>query len=321
MYKGLKDYIVSDNLKGTCNKVTLKCIPCNTFKTYNSKYGGIKGNLHSKKPKQTYSTDIIGPFDTSYFKTNISTKKFWLLTITDMCTRFTQCYILKTLQSSELVRKFKTHFDTFGKPQSVLSDNGTNYTSANFEKFLQQNQIKHSLTTPYNPTGNGISERLNKTITETLRIYQGKKLHRTIAIINKRINIFPNRIMKCSPYELEYGHNYFDLLKISDPKKLSRAIESSLRQCIMTEKKTNLKRKSSFKYKKNMKIFVKNITKNKLDKKWLGPCIIVDIDQNENRLYIRRKNQYSWINIKMCRPYGGESVVFTTSRSKTEGSK
>ena len=53
----------------------------------------------------------------------------------------------------------------------VRSDNGSEYTSDEFESYLNQNGIKHQLTVPKSPEQNGVAERLNHTVVETVNAY------------------------------------------------------------------------------------------------------------------------------------------------------
>ena len=42
----------------------------------------------------------------------------------------------------------------------VVTDNGSNFVSEEFEDFLKQNEIRrHIRTTPYHPLSNGLAER------------------------------------------------------------------------------------------------------------------------------------------------------------------
>ena len=52
---------------------------------------------------------------------------------------------------------------------TLRTDNGGEYTSQEFEKYLQENGIKHQTTVPYNPQQNGVAERMNRTLLNMVR--------------------------------------------------------------------------------------------------------------------------------------------------------
>jgi len=55
------------------------------------------------------------------------------------------------------------------KIQSIRSDNGTEYTSSEFNLYCEEAGIEHQFTAPYTPEQNGVSERRNRYIMEMVR--------------------------------------------------------------------------------------------------------------------------------------------------------
>ena len=59
---------------------------------------------------------------------------------------------------------------SLGQSVKILrTDNGGEFTSDEFEKYLKKEGIKHQLTIPKCPEQNGIAERLNRTLVEMMR--------------------------------------------------------------------------------------------------------------------------------------------------------
>ena len=51
----------------------------------------------------------------------------------------------------------------------MVTDKGPQFTSHEFQSFLQSNDIKHSKTVPYNPCANGMVERMNRSLKESVQ--------------------------------------------------------------------------------------------------------------------------------------------------------
>ena len=64
-----------------------------------------------------------------------------------------------TSKSSPTIEKLRTVFATHGLPEKLVTDNGSCFTSEEFEQFLVKNGIKHVISAPYHPASNGLAER------------------------------------------------------------------------------------------------------------------------------------------------------------------
>lgn len=62
---------------------------------------------------------------------------------------------------------------TWGKPDSLKTDNGPAYTSKSFQTFCKIMQVSHSTGLPYNPQGQNIVERAHRTLKELLQKQKG----------------------------------------------------------------------------------------------------------------------------------------------------
>ena len=55
------------------------------------------------------------------------------------------------------------------KVKKLRTNNGGEYTSTGFESYLKKEGIEHQHTIPKTPEQNGVSERMNRTLLETVR--------------------------------------------------------------------------------------------------------------------------------------------------------
>jgi len=96
----------------------------------------------------------------------------YFATFIDNKTKKVYTYVMKT--KDEVLGKFK-QFESLvttatGKRIKVLrTDNGREYLSNAFERYLQKKGIQRQLTTPYTPEQNGVAERMNRTLVEIAR--------------------------------------------------------------------------------------------------------------------------------------------------------
>ena len=67
--------------------------------------------------------------------------------------------MVNTATSQTTIDKLRMLFATHGLPETVVSDNGSIFTSAEFATFMTYNGIKHLKSAPYHPASNGLAER------------------------------------------------------------------------------------------------------------------------------------------------------------------
>jgi len=78
--------------------------------------------------------------------------------------------VTNTTSSFATIRILDELFTTYGIPVTVVSDNGTQFTSTEFKKFLQTSGVNyHKLTAPYHPSTNGQAERYVQTVKDALK--------------------------------------------------------------------------------------------------------------------------------------------------------
>ena len=94
-----------------------------------------------------------------------------------------------------------------GCPNFILSDRGTHFNNLLIEGLMQKFQIKHLLTTPYHPQTNGLVERFNRTLCESLaKLANGNtEWDRLIPSILFSYRSSKHATTKFTPFLLTYG--------------------------------------------------------------------------------------------------------------------
>ena len=69
------------------------------------------------------------------------------------------------------------------KLKTVRTDSGGECVSADFERCLKKEGVRHELTVPKTPQQNGVAERINRTLVEAVRsmLADARLLHRFCA--------------------------------------------------------------------------------------------------------------------------------------------
>lgn len=122
-------------------------------------------NPRGLKPNQIWQMDVTHVPEFGRFR--------WVHVTIDTCSRF----IFATPRTGESAKQVINHclaaFPVMGRPLEIKTDNGPAYTSSSFQQFCKQYQIMHKKGIPYNPQGQAIVERANRTLKTQLQKQKG----------------------------------------------------------------------------------------------------------------------------------------------------
>ena len=92
----------------------------------------------------------------------------YILVIMDYETRCPEAFSLKNMTSEAVADCLVEVTARLGVPNEVLSDNGTNFTSKVMARFCMTVGIKQIKTSPYHPQTDGMVERFNTPLRDSL---------------------------------------------------------------------------------------------------------------------------------------------------------
>ena len=95
----------------------------------------------------------------------------YLLVVVDHFTRFAWAVPTRSKSAEATLAAYLTLDMPVNKPRILLSDNGKEFSNANFEKYCKGFGIEQKFTVPYHPQSDGIVERLNRTLVSMLSAY------------------------------------------------------------------------------------------------------------------------------------------------------
>ena len=89
--------------------------------------------------------------------------------LVDAHSRWPEVVKMKSTTTKKTTEVMKTLFGSYRIPERVVSDNGPQFISDEFAKFMQQNYVKHIRSTPNHPSTNGLAEYLVQTFKRALQ--------------------------------------------------------------------------------------------------------------------------------------------------------
>ena len=82
------------------------------------------------------------------------------LVIVDAHSRWLEIERMTTTISAKTIKTLQNLFARYGVPAQLVSDNGPQLTSEEFQQFLKRNGIKHITSAPYHPATNGFKNTM-----------------------------------------------------------------------------------------------------------------------------------------------------------------
>ena len=131
------------------------CEVCQKYTKTNPKVCLMQEREVVTVPSERVCIDLVGPFPKG--KGGFE----FLLTYVDVATRWPEAVPLGKTTSTIVIRQLYEIFARNGFPTTLVSDNGSQFCSKQFEAFLKKNGIEHVRTSPYHPQENGVVERLH----------------------------------------------------------------------------------------------------------------------------------------------------------------
>ena len=167
--------------------------------------------------------DFVGPIIESAHRNR------YILVITDLLSRYV---VAKATRDNSALAAAKVLVDEvilrYGCPNQLLTDNGSHFTAELFNQVVSLCGVCHVFTTPYNPQANGICERFNATMCDSLASMCNEKKNNWDDQLSKVVfsyNTSRHSTTKFTPFEMMFGR----LCKLPfDPPTKTSIIEPQL---------------------------------------------------------------------------------------------
>ncbi|XP_035214374.1 uncharacterized protein K02A2.6-like [Stegodyphus dumicola] len=201
----------------------LSCHLCNKYKSFTPKQAPYKAIRIPKYPNDFISMDIVGPIRNCGH----------VLTVLDHFSKHLALYPLKNLTAETITGHLLQYISVHGRPEMILTDLGTQFTSLVFESITKSLGIKLSHCTPQRPECNAQSERVNTSIKTSLLTLHEKGVSFQNALLIHQ-NIYNGTIHPSTGYSpniLHFGRNLSLLFDTFHPDPRPAQLDKSHYLC------------------------------------------------------------------------------------------
>ena len=166
------------------------------------------------RPWARLHLDFAGPFQGKTILVLIDAHSKWIEAV---CTPSTS--------SASVINELQTLFAKFGLPETIVTDNGTGFTSQEFKSYLKDNGVQHVTSSPYHPSSNGLAERAVQIVKRGLKKVNSGSMSSRIAQVLFTHRITRHNTTGISPAELLLGRRLRTKLDLIRPNTAKRVEE------------------------------------------------------------------------------------------------
>ena len=307
MYTRLKSKYKWQSMKRDVENYIRNCKSCQINKTARKKQKApLVITTTSTHAFQRVAMDIVGILPETVNKNK------YILTFQDDLTKFSQAFAIPNHEAKEVAKKLFIFISLYGIPRTILTDQGSEFTSNLLKEMSQLFKIKHLTSTAYHPQTNGALERSHSTLKDYLKHYISTDQNDWDEYLPSYIysyNCSIHSTTNFSPHELVFGtkpvlpssitnlndndsnyNTYLQDLKYRINKSLSYARENIINSKEKTKRRYDSKIINPS-YKIGDNVFITNenfrLSNKKLSPNWKGPYTIISTNTRTANVTIR----------------------------------
>ena len=183
------------------------CVPCQQNRSPMAKAPPTPWRWPSK-PWQRIHIDYAGPFMNKMYLIVVDAHSKWIEVIT-----------MASTTSESTINALRYLFSSYGIVEEIVSDNGPQFVSSEFQNFVKTNGIKHIRSAPYHPSSNGEAERAVRTFKTSMKTMKSEPgtMNQKIARFLLSYRSSPHSTTNVSPAELFLNRKIRTRLAIMRP--------------------------------------------------------------------------------------------------------
>lgn len=190
------------------------------------------------------------------------------LILVDAHSKWIDVVLMNTITSHNTIEKLMSIFATHGLPKTIVTDNGTTFTSHEFQQFLRDNGIRHVTSAPYHPSTNGLAERAVQTFKSALKKITDGSIQSRITRFLFQYRLTPHSATGLSPSAILLGRRPRSPLDIPFPDVAQKIINHQPK--LQSSPRQNRQVRS---FSVGEKVFVKDFT-SPFSVKWIPGTIV-----------------------------------------------
>ena len=236
LFTYLRQYFYWKNMRRDVKNFTRSCDLCQRVKYLNYKMEGSYEFLASERPNELVSVDFYGPIPASVGGVQ------YIFVIHDVFSKLVTLYPIKRVNTKTCLTKLRDHyFGNIGKPQKILSDNGTQFSSPVWKNTLSSFGVKALFSSIRHPQSNPV-ERTMRELGRLFRTYCSHKhtsWARHVSLVQDCLNLLVHKSTNAVPYYLHYGRSPQEKLREMFPLLKDKGVERDVQLQIAND---NLRR-------------------------------------------------------------------------------
>ena len=162
--------------------------------------------LFPQRPWSRIHLDYAGP-----------TEGKMILVVVDAYSKCIKAKVAHSATTQGTIEQLRGLFAVHGLPETIVSDNGTCFTSAEFKQFVTRNNIQHITSPAYHPSSNGLAEKAVQLIKGGLAKFKVASMGTRLDRYLMSYRVTPHSTTGTSPSELLMSRKLRTLLDAVHP--------------------------------------------------------------------------------------------------------
>ena len=202
--KAIKEHMYIKGINKKVRQTVRSCKICQMVKINNERKEGARITITSNRNLEKIFIDLCGPFPRSGGRSRYK----YIVIILDHFSKFTKLYpISKATTQKVLNIILNNYIPEVGKPETIITDHGTQFKGKKWRITLLTEGIKTYKTSVYHPSSNP-AERVLREVGRILRTYchaEHRNWSRYVEATETFLNLAYHETIGASPYQVMFN--------------------------------------------------------------------------------------------------------------------